>query len=67
MPRRLQKLYMCVRRKKQFFRYVDLRKSSVNRNFKANWRDVVVDILLTGFVAALMFIREIAERGSGTG
>ena len=32
-----------------------------------NWRDVVVnvDILLTGFVAALIFIR-VAERFSGT-
>ena len=46
---------------------VDVRKSSVTRNFITNWRDVVVDILLTGFVAVLMFIQKIAERFDGTG
>ena len=66
MPRRFQKIYKSVKRKR-IFRYVDVRKSSVTRNFKTNWRDVVVDILLTGFVAALLFIREIAERCNGTG
>ena len=55
----------CVRRKR-LFRYVDIRKSSVTRNFESNWRDFVVDILLAGFLAKLMVIREIAKRRSGT-
>ena len=58
------KALQCVRRKR-LFRYVDIRKSSVTRNFESNRRDF--DILLTGFVAELMFIREIAKRCSGTG
>ena len=47
--------------------FFGVRRSSVTRNFKTIWRDIVIDILLAGLVTALMFIRERAKRFSGTG